>query len=426
MTRRLVVLAAVFAVAVIGACNENLDSGAVCPSLCPAQNVAIHDTLIDPVLLFDSTYVGFPERGTELEMLLATRGDTLEVRGVVRFDTLTFFYTPAGDTSHTIVHIDSSRVRLVLDRIGSKIPSSVTFEVYDVDDTVSADTSTAAVLSLFRASQRIGRRTFLKDSLTDTLFVPLSDSAVLDKVFNKRHLRLGLRLSGSGSVSLRVLTTEGGNPAQVLYHPTTTDTTIKLLSVSPYSSTPVGVDLPEVQQDLTDYEVVAKYAFPQYPNTMDVGGIPGRRSYLRFSLPSYITDSNTVVRATLMLTQRPLPFGDASDTMIVHAHVALAGPDVHDLRRATNIITSSGLLVSDSLLVTPRDSGLKTIEMYSLLRAWGNQRTLVNAPPRAVVLRASPEALLPLESRFFSSSAPAGLRPVMRISYIPRVNFGVP
>jgi hypothetical protein len=51
---------------------------------------------------------------------------------------------------------------------------------------------------------------------------------------------------------------------------------------------------------------------------------------------------------------------------------------------------------------------------------------LVNAPPRAIILRASPEALLPLEARFFSSTAPAGLRPVMQISYVPRVNFGVP
>jgi len=43
-----------------------------------------------------------------------------------------------------------------------------------------------------------------------------------------------------------------------------------------------------------------------------------------------------------------------------------------------------------------------------------------------VVLRAAPEGLLPLEARFYSSTAPAGLRPVMRISYVPRATFGVP
>lgn len=426
MKKRLFALLALFVVAGAASCKESLDGGGACPALCPSQSVTIRDTIIDPVLVFDSTYVGYPERGQELEMLLATRGDTVEVRGVVRFDTLTTFYVPAGDTAHTIVNVDSSRVRLVLDRTGAHIPAAITFEVYDVDDTTASDTSTVTVLALFRASQRIGSKTFLKDSLLDTLFVPLSDSAVLDKLTNKRHMRLGLRLSGSGSVSLRVLTIEGGFPAQLLYKPVTTDTSIKAISVSPNSATPVSDEFPEIRQDLTDYEIVAKYSLPQYANTMTVGGVPGRRAYLRFNIPAYILDSNTVVRAALRLTQRPLPFGDASDTIIINAHVSLAGPQVTDLKRAANLITTSGLLVSDSLLVTPRDSGVRTIQMFALLRAWEGQKTLVNAPPRAVILRASPEALLPLEARFFSSTAPAGLRPVMQISYVPRVNFGVP
>jgi hypothetical protein len=426
MTKRLFALLALFAVAGAASCKESLDGGGACPALCPAQSVTIRDTIIDPVLLFDSTYTGYPSRGQELEMLLATRGDTLEVRGVVRFDSLTTFYVPAGDTAHTIANVDSSRVRLVLDRTGAHIPAAITFEVYDVDDTTASDTSTATVLALFRASQRIGSKTFLKDSLPDTLFVPLSDSAVLDKLTTKRHMRLGLRLSGSGSASLRVLTVEGGFPAQLFYKPVTTDTSIKAIAIAPNSATPVGFEFPEIRQDLTDYEIVAKYALPQYPNTMSVGGVPGRRAYLRFNIPAYLLDSNTIVRAALRLTQRPLPFGDASDTMVIHAHVSLAGPQVTDLGRATSIITSSGLLVTDSILVTPRDSGVRTIQMFALLRVWEGQRTLVNAPPRAVILRASPEALLPLEARFFSSTAPAGLRPVMQISYVPRVNFGVP
>lgn len=428
MTRRLAVVLTVFVVAGAVGCKENLDSGAVCPALCPSQGVAIRDTLIDPVLVFDSTYVGYPARGQELAMFLASRGDTLDVRGVARFDTLTSFYIPAADTAHTIQRVDSARLRLVLDRTNARIPSSVTFEAYDVDDTTAADTSTAAVLVLFRPGQLLGTRTFLRDSLTDTLFVPLSDSAVGDKVLNKRHLRVGIRLSGSASVSLRVQTTERGNPPRVLFRGrgAVKDTTSATVTDGPSSATPAGMDEPEIRQDLTDYQIVAKYGMPQYPNTMSVGGVPGRRAYLRFEIPRYISDSTTVVRATLRLTQRPLPFGEASDTMIVHAHVSLAEASVTDLRRATNIITTAGLLVSDSLLVTPRDSGLRTFELFALVRGWTVQNALVNPPPHAIILRASPEGILPLEARFWSTTAGPGLRPVMQVSYIPRVNFGVP
>ena len=52
------------------------------------------DTVIKPVLAFDSTFVGYPEIGAEQELLLATRGDTLEVRGVIRFDTITTTISP--------------------------------------------------------------------------------------------------------------------------------------------------------------------------------------------------------------------------------------------------------------------------------------------------------------------------------------------
>jgi hypothetical protein len=425
MSRRYATLLAVCIAAGVGACNENLDSGGACPALCPAQAVVIRDTILSPALVFDSTFVGYPQRGQEQSMLLATRGDTLETRGVVRFDSLTTFFTPANYTSHAISHVDSSRVRLVLDRTQAKLPAQVRFEVYDVDDSTAADTSATAVLTLFRANRLIGQRTFFRDSLTDTLFVPLSDSAVLSKITNKAHLRLGLRVDGSGPVSLRVETVETGNSALVSYRPST-DTTVSAIVVSPLSASPAGTNFPEIRNDLLDYTLVAKYGLPQMANTMIVGGIPGRRVYLRFNIPRYITDSTTVIKASLRLTQRPLPFGDATDTMTVHAQVVLAGPDVTDLRHAADIISAPLLLVLDSMLISPRDSGVRSLEMYGLLRAWGAQVTLANPPLHAVVLRASPESVLPFEARFFSTTAPASVRPVMVISYIPKTQFGVP
>ena len=83
-------------------------------------------------------------------------------------------------------------------------------------------------------------------------------------------------------------------------------------------------------------------------------------------------------------------------------------PQVTDLRRAANIISAPGLDVTDSLLISPRDSGQKVVNMFLLLRAWRTQDALLYPPPRAIVLRASPENVLPFEASFFNSaSAPS-------------------
>src|ERR1019366_9764354 len=97
-------------------------------------------------------------------------------------------------------------------------------------------------------------------------------------------------------------------------------------------------------------------------------------------IPSHIVDSSTIVRASLMLTQRPIPYGDLRDTMTIQAQVVVAGPSVTDLRRAANIISAAGLDVSDSLLISPRDSGQKVVNMFLLLRAWRTQDALLYPP----------------------------------------------
>jgi hypothetical protein len=112
--------------------------------------------------------------------------------------------------------------------------------------------------------------------------------------------------------------------------------------------------------------------------------------------------------------------------MTIQAQVVLAGPQVTDLRRASNIISAPGLNVNDSLLISPHDSGQKIVDMFLLLRSWASQDVLPYPPPRAIVLRASPENVLPFEASFFNSLSPAAVRPMMRISYIPKITFGVP
>jgi hypothetical protein len=425
MNRRASLVLAVLIAAGAGACAESLDGGASCPRLCPSQTLAVLDTIITPVLAFDTTFVGFPEMGAEQELLLATRGDTLETRGVIRFDTITTSIQPANDTSQTITQVDSAYLQIVLDTAHARIPNNIRFELYDVDDTIEPDTLSAPVNAHFSPDRRIGGITIARAFLPETLNVPVSDSAILAKVRVRGRMRIGLRVDGDGPAWIRVGSTIGSAGATLSYKGSP-DTTVARINVVPLSNFPGGTLEEGIRQDLTNYTIVAKNAIPQFTNTMNVGGNPGRRAYLRFNIPSHIVDSSTIVRASLILTQRPIPYGDLRDTMTIHAQVVLAGPQVTDLRRAANIISAPGLNVQDSLLISPRDSGQKIIDMFLLLRSWASQDALLYPPPRAIVLRASPENVLPFEASFFDSSSPAAVRPAMRISYLPKITYGVP
>jgi hypothetical protein len=425
MNRRIFVVLAVLVAAGAGACSESLDGGAGCPRLCPSQTLAVLDTVISPVLAFDSTFVGFPEPGAEQELLLATRGDTLETRGVIRFDTITTSIAPLNDTSQVIQAVDSAALVIVLDTAHARIPANIRFELYDVDDTIESDTLSAPVNSKFTPSRRIGGITVARAFLPETLSVPVSDSAILAKIQGRGRMRIGVRVDGDGPAWIRMGSTVGSAGAVLVYRGSP-DTTVAKIAVQPVSNYPTGTLEEGIRGGLTNYMIVAKNAIPQFTNTMNVGGNPGRRAYLRFNIPSHIVDSSTIVRASLVLTQRPLPYGDLRDTMTIQAQVVLAGPQVTDLRRASNIISGPGLNVNDSLLISPRDSGQKVVDMFLLLRSWAAQDALPYPPPRAIVLRASPENVLPFEASFFGTTGAAAVRPMMRISYIPKITYGVP
>jgi hypothetical protein len=428
------------AVAAIGACTEKLDGGANCitaPQLCPGQSVGLRDTIIDPVLLFDSTYSGFPTIGSEFYIPLISYGDSLETVAVVRYDTLAVNFTPPKDTFQAIRYVDSSRVMIMVELTRSNIPDSVRFDLFDVNaDTSFADTATGPVLKQFTPQRLIGGGVIAKGKLVDSVFIPVKDSVIIAHLQDSSaaargfpSLRIGVRVRGfGGPVSFRMGTVESGNPMQLRYRPFN-DTSVHALVMTPASAGPAARS--DVQRDLMDYSVVSKSLLPRIPGTMTLGGVPGNRTYMRFTIPSHIIDSSTIVRATLRLQQVPYPFGGALDTVTVNGHVVLAGPNITDYRRASSFITAAGVVVTDSLSVLPAGSGLQQLEMYALVRAWAAQAASVTStspapPPQAIVLAVSNEGTLPRVAAFKNSSAPAGQRPSMRITYIPKTQFGVP
>ena len=418
---RVVLVAA--AAASLGACNEQLDAGSACPSLCPGLSVPIQDTVLSPVLDFDTTLVGYPSIGTEEGIPLASRGDTLDVRGVIRFDSLQSKFAPSGDTLRPVTQVDSAFVRMRLNLTQSRLPASVTFELYDVD-TIADDNNTAAVLALFRPGRLITSLTQARAEITDSLRFPLSSAWLLQKIEAGANVRLGIRLVGSGPVSLRVHSVETGLNAEMRYH-VSPDTLVPQVIISPYSKTPV--EPAALANDLRDYAVVARNTLPGAGAlAFSTGGVPARRAYLRFNVPQWLIDSTTIVRATLMLTQAPQRGFDQNDSVTVIGQAVAATNRIHDLYRSSQILIPAGLFIADSIRVAPADSGVRSLEMNALLRVWNSSTVASEAPQRAIVLLQKEEGLHGAEVRFFNAQSPASVRPRLRVSYIPRVNFGVP
>lgn len=401
------------------ACREDLNGAAGCPSLCPEQNVQSRDTLLEGFVAIDTTVVGYPAIGTESFLLVASRGDTLDARAVMRFDTLTQRFTRGGADS-AIYTVDSSLVTLLLDTTGTKASQPVTVQVYDVDTTV-VDTAVNVALSLFRPDRLVGGKTYAVSELKDTLRVPLQNDKVLAKLRGDapHRLRLGFRVQSAASAQIRIRSNEGGGTPTLSYDPSP-DTAVKSFQVTAQSLTPT--DNPTLKRDLTDYQLVATSQSAGAGSLLGVGGLPAQRTYIRFDIPPQLVDSATVVRATLVLTQVPASSVDAKDSVTIYPQVVRASQTLTDVGRSAGILNVPGLEI-DSLRLVPSEGGERSIEMAGALREW---KAIGNALQRAIVLRSSTEGASAPTVLFYSSEAAPALRPRLRITYINRVEFGVP
>jgi hypothetical protein len=407
------------------ACDERLDAGLACPALCPPQQTALRDTTFFAVAL-DSSIAGFPALGAEVELFVATFGDTLQTAGVIRYDSLprTFRHNnTAADTNIVAVDTGSSllvRFTTTADTIGPPL----TVEAYDVDLGGPDDVDPTAVSTVFTPDRLLGARTVEAAALKDTIRVPIDPQKLLAKIqadSPANRLRVGLRV-GNGS-RLRVLTLNTLIPVLLQFRPALGDTSVAINSVGPLNRAPSEA---LVQSDLADYMVVLKGPPPppSSPQTLlRVGGLPGRRAYLRFDIPSRIIDSSNVIRATLLMTQSPnRQAPHPADTIALEASVVSAGPAITDLSRALLFLTNPAR--SDSIRLFPADSGQKAFEMIQLMRFWAS--TTENNTPRAVALRSILEGSSGSLIDFFSIDGPAATRPQLRITFIPRREGGLP
>jgi hypothetical protein len=420
-------VAGLTAVFTIAACSEKLEGGASCPLLCPQQAADLRDTIIDAVVS-DTTVIGVPPIGAEKYLMLASHGDTLETRVIVRYDTLPQHYTAAGNLDSTITRLDSAVLIIPILKPDTlhRPKGPITIEAYNVDSTppdsisLPTDTVSAVLAKLFRPNRLLGSKTFAPESILDTLRLPISTDSVLNRVLNAKRLRVGFRLVSSQGYDLQFGSTQSGQPV-TLRMKASMDTAAKAVTVSPLSQTPANQTF--LAGPLADYSIVVRGGFATGVNLIGVGGVPTRRTLLRFNVPSRIVDSTTIVRASLLLTQSPNRRLAARDSVYVFPSAVLVQSSITDVRTLLQFVSASGIY-GDSIPMAPADSGVRSFEVVRLVRTWHG--TSGEVSPRSIVLRSSGEGGKPGEIDFFSSKAGAAVRPRLRITYVPQTSFGLP
>jgi hypothetical protein len=409
-------------VLVASGCSENLDGSSGCPLTCTDQAVQLQTVTLDAVQV-DSTVLGGLGKGTEPQMLIASRGDTLDTRVIIRFDTLpSTSKTTAKDTAAPITYLENAVLTLQIDSAAVAVGAPVTLSIYDIDDSTAVDdTSATALTPLFTPSRLIVAQQFAPGAVVDSLKIQLPSAFMLAKAQAHARLRLGLQLSSTKSVQFRIFAQES-NFGAILSTRTSPDTTVAPVLMSAYSKTPTGNV--SIAQSLADFSIVVKGTQAPPAGTLAIGGLPGTRAYLRFDIPSAISDSSLVIAATLLLTQQPGVSPDPADSMLIQPILVLAGKSVTDPARAAQITAPITVLGLSPLSTTPGSTGVKEIQIGPTFQYWSVQTA--DELPRAIVLQSAAEDYSAQQALFYSSSSDPALRPKLRISYTPRSRIGIP
>jgi hypothetical protein len=423
----------------LASCRDYLNGGAACPTLCPGASVVVRDTEFDgaTVLSMDTTVTGYSPFSSATEVLVAvgantTPQNTIDVRGIIRFDSLTTEWDTAG-TDVAATFAESVYVRFWFDTLLTKSPANgpITVSAYDVDS-AGIDTTTVALAALYTPARFLGSQTFVPGSravLTgpqiDSLTIYLDSTKIVPHLTGDHLVRIGLRITSAGPAWLDIIReTELGTDEPAFSYRPTPDSTVSALVNAPNSLTPAGDTT--LQEELAEYSVTVVGTGAPLPGYLTVGGLPASRSYFLFTLPVRIVDSTTVVRATMTLTHLASPLFPPLDTMFMFGEGVLSTGVVTDPGKNALFVAPSTLIGIDSTRVFPGVADTVNVEFVNAIRVWSKRG--IDTVQRVIVLTANEEGATPYVASFYSAApgVPVSLHPHIHIAYVNPVNYPLP
>lgn len=392
-------LASLSLVLIATGCVEDITSSGACPDFCPSMQIEIVDTVITGSIVQDSSYRGYVETH-RAQTMQVTSGGVAESHGLIRFRAFAEEFdmdTSSAVDLRPIIAVDSFGVSLVVDAVAG---GTADFDLVvhrlpvDIDSTVEY----SDLQSTFADSAELAVASFADVVADDTVTVILPSDAFPT-------------LDEDSSISAVGVSLRSVEPAFVDFE------TVNVLSTSVSMTRFLQVDSADGQAaartDLT-YPAFDSFVFSDLPvagpSSLVVGGSPSSRAFLGISLPSWIVDSASIVRATLQLVPSEPVVGAPGDSirLLAEGIAAEIGPKSPILQVSVDSIAPySGLAMVGS-------SDTLRIDITHVVTLWGTNTSAV----RGVLLRAVREAGSMGEFRFNSSESAFG-SPSIHVTLVP-------
>jgi hypothetical protein len=384
------------------ACTDEIAAPGRCPELCPSDSVVIADTLLEGIVVADTSVRGYTDLNSAPIVVVSSRDSQLAY-AMVRMYELAQSWVPLADTgtvqvgSYDSVMISvfveardtaAKNVRLLLYRLPVDFDTLATFSEaapYFADSLVLDSLPVSDSLVAGFVSGRIATERFL----------PLAEDSF------RIAIGVGVRSDSQTTVLLGAVE-YSGQPVRLLYYArgaAPRDTLTRTLETSPV------------------FDGYVSSARPGAPaaGTIVVGSQPAARSFLRFDVPEYLLDSATIIRATLELSLLEPVAGVPRQLFVVQAAPVM------------RYFGGKSVIFPDSIAygygeVVVGDTGTADIEIARVLRLW--RRTNPDSLPRIVELRALQELFNLSEITAAGSAGP--VTPRLRVTFQRPFRFGVP
>jgi hypothetical protein len=386
-----------FALAILAtACTEHLTQPGECPTFCPGGAAVFRDTVLTATFGADSSFSGYLADAELTSVLVSSGGSYGQTRGILRFlprgdsvlapDTLRSFVVDSAFIEFFLQAYDTTQSNTVIDLY--KLPPSVdsTTTQAQLDLLMTPGTLIAEVPVRVALPLGVYHVALAGDDLAKIAFTP-EDST---------RLMVGFRIRADGPTAGRIgaPASGGAGPLFVTYVTAdVADTAARSQIISRPGERALTARVPGETVD---------------NSLLVVGGYPVSRTFLRFTVPEYLRDSVTIIRATLELTGAEPVFGIPADTAQLVASAVLT-----DFGAKSPISTTR-------FGFTPMISGSQSMSMEvgPIVRAWQGTTPL----PAIIRLALGSEGATFIAPRFNSSRSATGM-PRLRITYRPPYSF---
>lgn len=386
------------------ACTEQTTAPAACPEFCLSTEVVLVDTVMNSVVVRDSSFRGYVLAHRGVTMQVASPGGTVESRGLIefrRFSEEILFDTAQAET-RPVAALDSFRLTLRM-RDRNELVPGLEVVVYRLPVGLDSTATFASTAAAFDPANVIGSVP-VADTLTpDSVNIIIDGSAFPTFAADSQRVAIGVAIRGSAPTFASFGTDEANSGA-----------TLRRFA---------RVDSAGTLVERSDQQQVAFDTFVRTAPTaagdtaLVVGETPSARALLRFDLPSLIIDSSDIVKATLLLVPVGAARGAPGDTFNLQANGL--GADFGPKSPVVIILPSAGAdstaLLGASVPVGSTDT--VAIDVTTVIRNWQ-----ANDRPHSMMLRVSTEGGT-LGGLLFASSRHPTLRPALQITFVTPFDF---